>query len=122
MTLTTDHRPLTTILISGGEAPGGAHPARLVAAIRERLPEARFLGIGGEALAAQGVRLLVCAHDLAVVGLVEVAERLPTVIKALRLLHRTLKQERPSLVILLDFPDFNFLVARLAKWHGIPVM
>jgi lipid-A-disaccharide synthase len=94
----------------------------LVAAIRERLPEARFSGIGGEALAAQGVRLLVWAHDLAVVGLVEVAERLPDVWRALKTIRRALQEERPSLVVLVDFPDFNFWVARLAKWYGVPVM
>jgi lipid-A-disaccharide synthase len=94
----------------------------LVAAIRERLPEARFLGIGGEALAAQGVRLLVSAHDLAVVGLVEVVKHLPHVWRALKTIRRALQEERPGLVILVDFPDFNFWVARLAKWHGVPVM
>jgi lipid-A-disaccharide synthase len=110
------------ILISAGEASGDAHAARLVAAIRARLPEARFSGIGGEALAAQGVRLLFPASRLAVVGLWEVAERLPDVWRALKTIHQALKQERPALVILVDFPDFNFWVARLAKWHGVPVM
>ncbi|MDI6853440.1 MAG: lipid-A-disaccharide synthase [Deltaproteobacteria bacterium] len=120
--LTTDHRPLTTILIVAGEASGDAHAARLVAALRERLPAARFLGIGGEALAEQGVGLLVHASELAVVGLLEVAGRLPAVGRALAALHRAFKKERPALVILVDFPDFNFWVARLAKWHGVPVM
>ncbi len=110
------------ILISAGEASGDAHAARLVAAMRERLPAARFLGIGGEALAEQGVELLVQASELAVVGLLEVAGRLPTVGRALTALHRAFQQERPALVILVDFPDFNFWVARLAKWHGVPVM
>lgn len=111
-----------TILISAGEASGDEHAARLVAAIRERLPEARFLGIGGKALAAQGVGLLAGAHDLAVVGLVEVAGRLPHIWRALKTIRQALLQERPSLVILVDFPDFNFWVARLAKRHGVPVM
>jgi lipid-A-disaccharide synthase len=90
--------------------------------MRERLPAARFLGIGGEAMAEQGVELLVHASELAVVGLLEVAGRLPAVWRALAALHRAFKQERPALAILVDFPDFNFWVARLAKWHGVPVM
>lgn len=122
MTLTTNHRPPATFLISAGEASGDAHAARLVAAIRERLPAARFLGIGGEALAAQGVDIIFPASRLAVVGLLEVAERLPDVWRALQTIHRTLQQARPSLIILVDFPDFNFWVARLAKRHGVPVM
>ena len=111
-----------TILIVAGEASGDAHGARLVAEIRKLVPEAQFSGIGGEALAAQGVKLLARAEDLAVVGLTEVAGRLPAVVGALKKVGRVLKQDRPALTILIDFPDFNFLVARLAKWHRVPVM
>jgi lipid-A-disaccharide synthase len=93
-----------------------------VAEIRHLLPGAQFTGVGGEALAAQGVRLLAHAEDLAVVGLTEVAGRLPAILRALREIRRTLRQDRPALAILIDFPDFNFLVARLCKWQGVPVM
>jgi lipid-A-disaccharide synthase len=110
------------ILIVAGEASGDQHAARLVAAIKEELPHAEFLGVGGEALAAQGVRILCPASELAVVGLLEVAGRLPAVFKALKDISRALKQERPQLVILVDFPDFNFWVARLAKYWRVPVM
>ncbi|MBI4795165.1 MAG: lipid-A-disaccharide synthase [Deltaproteobacteria bacterium] len=110
------------ILIVAGEASGDHHAARLVAAIKEELPGAEFLGVGGEALAAQGVRILCPASELAVVGLLEVAGRLPAVFRALRDIGRALKTENPQLVILVDFPDFNFWVARLARFHRVPVM
>jgi lipid-A-disaccharide synthase len=111
-----------TILIVAGEASGDAHGARLVAALRKQLPGAEFLCIGGEAMASQGVKLLAHSEDLAVVGLTEVAGRLPAVVRALREIVRVLKRRRPALAILIDFPDFNFLVARLAKWRRVPVM
>jgi lipid-A-disaccharide synthase len=117
-----DHWPLTTVLISAGEASGDAHAARLVAALKKRLPQAKFLGIGGEALEAEGVHLIFPASRLAVVGLLEVAERLPDVWRALKTIRQALRQKRPALVILVDFPDFNLLVARLAKWYGVRVM
>ena len=110
------------ILIVAGEASGDHHAARLVAAIKEQVPGAEFLGVGGEALAAQGVRLLQPAAELAVVGLSEVAARLPAVFQALGDIGRALKRERPQLAILVDFPDFNFWVARLAKYYRVPVM
>jgi lipid-A-disaccharide synthase len=110
------------ILIVAGEASGDQHAARLVAAIKAEVPQAEFLGVGGEALAAQGVRILWPAAQLAVVGLLEVAARLPAVWGALRRLARALKEERPALAILVDFPDFNFWVARLARFHRVPVM
>lgn len=118
----SSHCPLTTVLIVAGEASGDAHAARLVAALKKRLPQSEFSGVGGEALAGQGVNLIFPASRLAVVGLLEVAERLPDVWRALKTIHQTLKRERPSLVILVDFPDFNFWVARLARWHQVPVM
>jgi lipid-A-disaccharide synthase len=105
-----------------GEASGEGHAARLVAAIKERRPGAQFFGVGGEAMAAQGVRILCPASELAVVGLSEVVGRLPAVLRALKDIARALKRERPSLAILVDFPDFNFWVARLAKLYRVPVM
>jgi lipid-A-disaccharide synthase len=110
------------VLIVAGEASGDAHGARLVSEIHKIIPQAQFIGIGGEALAAQGVKLLARAEDLAVVGLTEVLGRLPAVVGALREVGQVLKRRRPALTILIDFPDFNFLVARLAKWHRVPVM
>ncbi len=110
------------ILVVAGEASGDEHAARLVAAIKERLPQAEFFGIGGEALAAQGVRLLCPASELAVVGLSEVAGRLGAVLRALRDVGRALKNSKPALAILVDFPDFNFWVARLARYYRVPVM
>ena len=110
------------IMVVAGEASGDQHAARLVQAIRDRLPKAEFYGIGGKALAGQGMRLACWAEDLAVIGLTEVFHKIPTLWQALRALWRYLRDERPHLVILVDFPDFNFLVLRLAKWFRVPVM
>ena len=97
------------ILVVAGEASGDDHAARLVAAIREFCPVAEFLGVGGEEMRAQGVRILTPASELAVVGLMEVVGHLPAIWEALRGIGRVLKTARPDLVILVDFPDFNFL-------------
>ncbi|MGO8761560.1 MAG: lipid-A-disaccharide synthase [Desulfobaccales bacterium] len=110
------------ILVVAGEASGDDHAARLVAAIREFCPDAEFFGVGGEEMAAQGVRILTPAADLAVVGLMEVVGHLPAIWQALRNIGRVLKTARPDLAILVDFPDFNFWVARLAKYYRVPVM
>ncbi len=110
------------ILVVAGEASGDQHAAQLVAAIQAQAPGTEFFGIGGEAMAAQGVRLLCHASELAVMGLLEVVGRLGAVLRALRDVGRALKVERPALVILVDFPDFNFWVARLAKFYRVPVM
>jgi lipid-A-disaccharide synthase len=110
------------ILVVAGEASGDDHAARLVAAMREFCPAADFLGVGGEELRAQGVRILTPASELAVVGLMEVVGHLPAIWGALRSIARVLKTSRPDLVILVDFPDFNFWVARLARYYRVPVL
>ena len=110
------------IMVVAGEASGDQHAARLVQALRERLPQAEFYGIGGDALAGQGMRLACHAEDLAVIGLTEVFHKIPVIWRALQALWRYLRQERPDLVILVDFPDFNFLVLRLARRFRVPVM
>ncbi|MFA4904202.1 MAG: lipid-A-disaccharide synthase [Desulfobaccales bacterium] len=110
------------ILIVAGEASGDDHAARLVAAIREAAPQTEFFGVGGEALEGQGVRLLCHASELAVVGLLEVVKHLPSIWRGLAAIGRALKTEPPDLAILVDFPDFNFWVARLAKYWRVPVL
>ncbi len=110
------------IMLVAGEASGDQHAARLVQAIHDRLPQAEFYGIGGDALAHQGMRLACRAEDLAVIGLTEVFHKIPTVWRALKSLWRYLRDEGPDLVILVDFPDFNFLVLRLARHFRVPVM
>jgi lipid-A-disaccharide synthase len=110
------------ILVVAGEASGDDHAARLVAAIREFCVNAEFFGVGGEEMRAQGVRILTPASELAVVGLMEVVGHLPAIWQALRSIGRVLKTARPDLVILVDFPDFNFWVARLARYYRVPVL
>ena len=110
------------ILVVAGEASGDDHAARLVTAIRESCPLAEFLGVGGEAMAAQGVRILTPASKLAVVGLMEVVGHLPAIWQALRGIGQVLKTSPPDLAILVDFPDFNFWVARLARYRRVPVL
>jgi lipid-A-disaccharide synthase len=110
------------ILVVAGEASGDDHAARLVAAIREFCAPAEFLGVGGEEMAVQGVRILTPASELAVVGLMEVVGHLPAIWQALRGIGQVLKNCPPDLAILVDFPDFNFWVARLAKYYRVPVL
>ena len=110
------------ILLVAGEASGDQHAARLIQALREQVPDLDLYGIGGAALAAQGMHLACRAEDLAVIGLTEVVHKIPLVRRALRQLWRQFQTQRPDLVILVDFPDFNFLVLRLAHWFRVPVL
>ncbi len=109
-------------MIVAGEASGDLHGAHLVRALRREAPGLFVCGIGGDHLRAEGVRILLDASRLAVVGITEVLAKLPVVWQALGLAKKLLHSLRPDLLILIDFPDFNLRVARMAKKRGIPVL
>ncbi|MFH7319922.1 lipid-A-disaccharide synthase [Desulfurivibrio sp. D14AmB] len=109
------------ILIVAGEASGDMHGANLVKAIKAQRPEVRISAMGGGALAAQGVNLVYESSRLAVVGLIEVLSHLGEIRAALAKLRAFLREQRPELLILIDYPDFNLMLAATAKKLGIPV-
>lgn len=110
------------ICIVAGEASGDLHGAHLIRAVKRRLPDAQISGVGGAHLRAEGVALISSSDELAVVGVVEVLKKLGVVWSVFRKLTRVFKEERPDLVILIDYPDFNLRLARVAHKLGIPVV
>lgn len=109
------------VMIVAGEASGDLHGGRLVQAMRARDGSLRFCGMGGPELRRAGVELLYDAASLAVVGAVEVLAHLGDILRARRALIDRMRTSRPALLILIDYPDFNLLLARQAKKLGIPV-
>jgi lipid-A-disaccharide synthase len=117
-----EKRPGRSVLVVAGEVSGDLHGAHLVEAVRAVAPETRFFGMGGRALRAAGMDVLFPCEPLSVVGITEVAARLGVIFRTLRGLKEVLDRQRPDLVILVDFPDFNLRLARAASRRGIPVL
>ena len=110
------------IMIVAGEASGDLHGGNLVRAMQEKGQGLSFYGVGGERMKSAGVDLYADAADMAVVGLTEAVFKLPALLRVMRHLKASFKTERPDLVILIDYPDFNLPLARAAKRRGIPVL
>jgi len=110
------------ILIIAGESSGDTHGAHLVEQILQRAPDTEIFGIGGDAMERAGMRLLLHASRVTVMGLVEVVGRLPEILRAFGRITRELDTDPPDLVVLIDFPDFNLRVARKAARRRIPVL
>jgi len=110
------------VMMVAGEASGDLHGAHLMKAIHQIDPGIHFLGMGGEALRDTGMTLLYSNQSVSVVGITEVLFKLGSIRKALRGLKQALDLERPDLVILIDFPDFNLRLAKFAYQRGIPVL
>lgn len=118
--------PEPTIFLSAGEASGEHYGALLVSALRQRLGaqgrHAHFFGMGGQRMADAGLERIVRAEDMAVMGITEVIRHLPRIYREFRRLKQSIRARRPSVAILIDFPDFNFRLAREFHALGIPVL
>ena len=110
------------ILVSAGEASGDRYSAQLVEQLRERLPQAEFFGCAGRRLREAGVRPVIRAEELAVVGIFEVARDIPRIYGEFRRLAAAAVAERPALAVLTDSPDFNLRLAKKLHRAGIPVI
>ena len=111
------------ILIVAGETSGDAHGARLAAALRALDGTVDLTGMGGERMRAAGVKTIVDAGELSVMGFAELFGRVTRVFTAYRTLSRALRAKpRPDLLVLIDFPDFNLRLAAAARRAGVRVL
>lgn len=110
------------LAIVAGEHSGDAHGGNLVRAFRELAPGSSWFGAGGPVLSGAGAEIVVPMEKLAVVGISEVLAHLPDLWREMGRLKTALRQRRPDALVLVDFPDFNFRLARYAKGLGIPVI
>jgi lipid-A-disaccharide synthase len=110
------------LLISAGEASGDLHGARLLAALKRRRPGLAAFGMGGERLESEGLDRVAHSEALSVVGISEVFEKLPALWRALKLLREAARRSSPDAAILIDFPDFNGVLARGLHREGVPLV
>jgi lipid-A-disaccharide synthase len=113
---------LKKIMIMAGEASGDLHGSNLAREISKADPTIALFGVGSRNMRAAGVTLLADASDISVVGISEVISHLGVIYGVYSRLKQFLKQERPDLLILIDFPDFNIMLGKAARKLGIPVV
>lgn len=105
-----------------GEASGDLYGAALARELKHLRPDLHLEGMGGEQMREAGVALACYAASVSVVGVWEVAKRFGAVAKAFLTLRRILLQTPPDLLILIDYPDFNLLLARVAERAKVPTL
>jgi lipid-A-disaccharide synthase len=110
------------IFISAGEPSGDLHAANLIRSLRDLFPEARFAAFGGEKMAAAGANLLYPLANLAVMWFLSVFSNLTTFIRLIFMADRYFRDERPDVVVLVDYPGLHWWIAGRAKARGIPVI
>ena len=116
-----DARPLT-VMLSAGEASGDKHAAAVFRALQARVPNLRGIGMGGASMRESGVELTVDSSALGVVGLGEVIRHYGAIRGALKTMQQAVCDQRPDLLICVDYKEFNLKLARHAKACGIKVL
>lgn len=109
-------------MVSCGEPSGDLYAGALVRALRQRDPDLRAFGLGGEHFAAAGAERVEDFHGLSVTGLTEALRVLPRSWRAYRRLVTAARERRPDVLVLVDYPDFNFRLMRAVKALGVPIV
>ena len=109
------------IMFSAGEASGDLHGASLAAALRKIEPNIEMVGFGGTMMENAGVKLIANMTEYSVMGFYEVIINLYRLIKLRNKLVDYMKKEKPDILVLIDYPDFNWRLAKRARKLGIPV-
>lgn len=115
-------RPRKRVMIVAGEASGDLHGADFAANLLARDPGCELFGIGGERMRAAGVRALFKTEDIAGLGLAELASTIRRTLGALRELRKMIHSEPPDLIVLIDYAEFNMMLAGSARRAGVPVL
>lgn len=110
------------IFFSAGDPSGDTHTATLIAEIRRKNPRAECFGLGGDAMARAGCDIVYPLDRHAIVGIFEAVRSVPFFSSLLKRVGQELERRRPDVVVLVDYPGFNWWVARAARRRGIPVL
>ncbi|MGE4514099.1 MAG: lipid-A-disaccharide synthase, partial [Chryseobacterium sp.] len=108
--------------IIAGEASGDLHGSNLMKALKQKDPNADFRFWGGDLMAKQGGIMVKHYRDLAFMGFLEVAMNLRTILNNIKFCKEDIKNNRPDVLILVDYPGFNLRIAKFAKELGIKVV
>ena len=115
-----------TIFISAGEASGEHYGALLIDALKTQLAArgqtAHFFGMGSTRMAQAGLELVTRSEDMAVMGVTEILLHLPRIYREFRKLRQSIRDRRPDVAVLIDFPDIHFKLAEELHHLGIPVI
>ena len=109
-------------MMSAGETSGDVHGAGLALEMKRLAPEVELFGFGGNLMKEAGVRLVRNCKDYSVMGVVEVLKNLRRILRLLDDLTEVIRTERPDLLVLIDYPDFNWRLAKRAKKLGVKIL
>lgn len=115
------HFPKKIMLVSG-ESSGDQHAANLFLELKSRCPDVQGIGMGGKKMAAAGVDIHYDSSNIGVIGVIEVIKRYAEIRRALKAMQQLLLDQRPDLLVCVDYKEFNFKLATFARKNAIKVL
>ena len=103
--------------IIAGEASGDMHAAKLIAQLQSQLTNAHFVGMGGDKMQASGCQLIQHYREMAFMGVIAVLANLTKISNNFKIAKEGLLQQKPDVLILVDYPSFNLKIAKFCKIH-----
>lgn len=110
------------IMMCAGEASGDMHAAAVAAELKRIMPDADLFGMGGADMRKSGVRIIYDIENLGIIGVVEVIRHIPFFFRLRAFLKKAMVEEKPDVLVCVDYPGFNMKLAHVAKELGIPVI
>lgn len=110
------------IMFSAGEASGDMHGAKLVEVMKQQDPSIELIGMGGEQMKEAGVRIIYDIQNLGFIGVGEILRKIPFFFRLRDFLVQTMIDEKPDVLVCIDYPGFNMRLIKKAKEAGIPVV
>lgn len=107
--------------IIAGEASGDLHGSNLMRALKQHDPKAEFQYFGGDLMQAVGGKLVKHYREMAFMGIINVLLNLRTIGRNMKFCRQDIREFKPDVLILIDYPGFNLRMAKFAKQIGIPV-
>jgi len=114
--------PPFKIMFSAGESSGDKHAANMFLELKKYQPDIQGIGMGGAKMAQAGIDVRYDSSQIAVIGLVEVIRHYGEIRRALKLMQQLVSEQRPDLLVCVDYKEFNFKLAQYAKHCGIKVL
>lgn len=110
------------VFFSVGEPSGDQHAAHLIGELKSRIPNLRVSGFGGPLMEREGCQILFPLTTMAVMGVFQVIPKIAQFYRLYKQAEEYLQRHKPDLVVLVDFPGFNWWIASAARKAGIKVV
>ena len=111
-----------TVLFSAGESSGDQHAAHMFQEMRKLCPDIQGIGMGGAKMRQAGIDIRFDSSGIGVIGLVEILKHYGEIRRALALMKTLVADEKPDLLVCVDYKEFNLKLAKFAKKQGVKVL